>query len=47
VKNVVNVKTILGYRGGFRNNIFLHHDNSKVIYPAGHNVIIYDPENKG
>jgi len=37
---------VLGYRSDFKNNIFLHQDGQKLIYPAGNNIIINNNENK-
>lgn len=46
LKQVVQVKFVMGYKGGLRNNVFLHQDNNKIIYPAGNNIVIYDLENR-
>ncbi len=40
------MKFVMGYKGGLRNNVFLHQDHNKIIYPAGNNIVIYDLENR-
>lgn len=37
---------IFGYRGDFKNNIFLHQEAIKIIYPAGNNIVVYNTDNK-
>ena len=40
------MKYIFGYRGDLKNNVFQHSDPNKIIFPAGHNLIVYNTENK-
>lgn len=37
---------IFGYRGDFKNNIFVHQEAIKIIYPAGNNIVVYNTDNK-
>lgn len=40
------MKYIFGYRGDFKNNVYQHQDPNKVIYPGGHNIVVFNTENK-
>jgi hypothetical protein len=46
LKQIVQVKFVLGYKGCLRNNIYLHPENNKILYPAGNNLVLYDLDNK-
>ena len=44
-KDVFMPKVIFGYNGTFHNNIFLHNEQIKIIYPAGNCIVIFNTEN--
>ena len=35
---------ILGCTGGIKNNLFIIDEGKRLLYSAGHNVVIYNPE---
>lgn len=35
---------ILGCNGHIRNNLFTIDDSKRLLYSAGHNVVIYNPD---
>eukprot|EP00825_Cyclidium_porcatum_P042903 TRINITY_DN5958_c0_g1_i1.p1 TRINITY_DN5958_c0_g1~~TRINITY_DN5958_c0_g1_i1.p1 ORF type:complete len:214 (+),score=27.08 TRINITY_DN5958_c0_g1_i1:159-800(+) len=45
-KDWIQMKYVLGYRADLKNNIFLHYDQNRVIYPAGNVITINNNENK-
>ncbi len=45
-KDVIAPKYIFGYNGNFKNNVFLHYEPIKLIYPAGNNIIIYNTDDE-
>jgi hypothetical protein len=46
LKEIIQMKYIFGYRGDFKNNVYQHSDPNKIIYPGGHNIVVYNTENK-
>ena len=42
----LNAKFLFGLKGDVRNNIHFLDDNQRVVYPCGHNVVIYNMEEK-
>jgi len=45
LSSVLNIKYIFGYNTNFKNNIFAL-DDGRIIYPAGHNIVILDTDHK-
>ncbi len=39
LENLLETKYIFGYRGDFKNNIFLLPTKQQIIYPAGNNIV--------
>lgn len=42
----LNAKFLFGLKGDVRNNIHFLDDNQRVVYPCGHNVVIYHMDEK-
>ena len=42
---VLTLKNIFGLKGDVKNNIH-YYDETHVIYPVGHNIIVYNIESK-
>jgi len=45
LSDAVSIKYVFGYKTDFKNNIFAL-DDGRLIYPAGHNIIILDTDHK-
>ena len=45
LSSVLSLKHIFGLKGDVKNNIH-YYDESHVIYPAGHNIVVYNFEAK-
>jgi len=45
LSDALNIKYVFGYKTDFKNNLFAL-DDGRLIYPAGHNVVILDTDHK-